>query len=108
IDPSPAYLLSLGYLAVVGTLAAFLAYLSLVERLGADRAAYVTVLYPVVALAVSSAFEAYRWSAWSITGLALVGLGDIVLFARGLRCRLNPRLLPSSASGAAPTLPEAR
>jgi len=81
IDPSPAYLLSLVYLAVVGTIAAFLAYLSLVRRLGADRAAYVTVLYPVVALAVSSAFEAYRWSAWSIMGLALVGLGDIVLFA---------------------------
>ncbi|MGV7214980.1 DMT family transporter [Bradyrhizobium sp. UFLA05-112] len=82
IDPSPTYLLSLLYLAVIGTIAAFLAYLSLVARLGADRAAYVTVLYPVVALAVSSAFEAYPWSPWSITGLALVGLGNVVLFVR--------------------------
>ncbi|UVO32656.1 DMT family transporter [Bradyrhizobium arachidis] len=82
IAPSPGYLLSLLYLAVVGTIAAFLAYLSLLARLGADRAAYVTVLYPAVALAVSSSFEAYHWSLWSITGLALVGLGNIVLFLR--------------------------
>jgi drug/metabolite transporter (DMT)-like permease len=82
IDPSPAYLISLAYLAVVGTIAAFLAYLALVARLGPGRAAYVTVLYPVVALAVSSAFESYRWTPWAITGLGLVGLGNIVLFVR--------------------------
>lgn len=84
IEPTAAYLLSLAYLAVPGSVVAFLAYLSLVRRIGAERAAYATVLFPVVALTVSTVFEDYRWTTWSLAGPPLVLLGNLVIFAHGL------------------------
>lgn len=82
VEWTPVYLLSLLYLAVPGSVVAFLAYLSLLRRVGADRAAYATVLFPVVALTVSTLFEGYLWTPWSLAGLPLVLLGNLVIFAR--------------------------
>lgn len=82
VEWTPVYLLSLLYLAVPGSVVAFLAYLSLLRRVGADRAAYATVLFPVVALTVSTVFEGYLWTPWSLAGLPLVLLGNLVIFAR--------------------------
>lgn len=82
IDLSPVYLASLVYLAVPGSVIGFLAYLSLVSRVGADKAAYATVLFPVLALAVSTAFEGYGWTPEAFVGLALVLAGNVVVFAR--------------------------
>ena len=81
IEPSARYLLSLAYLAVPGSILGFLAYLSLVRRVGADRAAYATVLFPVVALAVSTVLEGYRWTPLALAGLPLVLAGNVVTFA---------------------------
>ncbi|MCS5558701.1 MAG: DMT family transporter, partial [Oceanospirillaceae bacterium] len=75
-DTRPQYLGSLLYLAVIGTVAGFTAYLSLVGRIGANKAAYATVMFPVVALALSTVFEGYVWTLSSVTGLALVLLGN--------------------------------
>jgi drug/metabolite transporter (DMT)-like permease len=52
----------------------------LVGRIGPDRAAYCTVLFPFVALAVSTVFEGYRWSAPAVVGLLLVVVGNLVAF----------------------------
>lgn len=87
LDLSPGYLLSLAYLAVVGSAVGLLAYLSLVGRVGADRAAYATVLYPAVALAVSTLLEGYVWTPWALSGVPLVLLGSVVIFRRG---RVDP------------------
>jgi len=81
MDTSPAYLLSLLYLAVPGSILGFLAYLALAERVGAERAAYATVLSPVVALSVSTVFEGYVWSPWAVAGLPLILAGNVVIFA---------------------------
>lgn len=78
------YLLSLFYLAFVSTVLAFWAYMSLLARIGADRAAYTTLLFPIVALVVSSLFEDYRWSLFSLAGLLLVLAGNW-LAMRGVR-----------------------
>jgi drug/metabolite transporter (DMT)-like permease len=78
-DASPQYLGSLLYLAIIGTVAGFTAYLSLVSRIGANKAAYATVMFPVVALALSTVFEGYVWSLSSIGGLALVLLGNALI-----------------------------
>jgi drug/metabolite transporter (DMT)-like permease len=80
-DPSPVYVLSLLYLAVIGSVLAFLAYLSLIGRVGADRAAYTTVFFPLVALGVSTVFEGYEWTWVALVGLALILLGNVVIFA---------------------------
>lgn len=84
IDPDPEYLLSLGYLAFFATVLVFWAYISLIGRIGADRAAYTTLLFPVVALVISSIFESYSWTLWSLAGLLLV-IGGNWLAMRGAR-----------------------
>jgi len=81
-DPSPRYVGALLYLAVPGSVIGFTVYLTLVGRLGPERAAYCTVLFPIVALNVSAAFEEYRWSTSAIAGLALVMLGNVLVFNR--------------------------
>lgn len=78
-DPHPLYLGSLLYLAIPGSILAFTAYLTLVERIGANKAAYATVMFPVVALTLSSIFEGYQWQLLSIVGLILVLLGNVIL-----------------------------
>lgn len=75
------YLGGLVFLAVIASAVAFLAYLTLVNRVGPARAAYATVLFPLVALAVSSGLEGYDWTLVSFIGisLALIGAGLVFL-----------------------------
>lgn len=89
-DLSASYVLSLAYLAIVGSVIAFLAYLSLIGRVGADRAAYATVFFPLVALGVSTVFEGYEWTGVALLGLVLIFLGNIVIFAPEGALRSRP------------------
>jgi drug/metabolite transporter (DMT)-like permease len=82
LDYSQEYLLSLIYLSFFATVLAFWAYISLIGRIGADRAAYTTLVFPVVALLIASVIEDYRWTLWSLLGLLLV-LGGNWLAMRG-------------------------
>lgn len=97
IDTSSSYLASLIYLAVVASVIGFLAYLSLVARVGADRAAYVTVVFPLVALGVSTFLEDYAWTSAGLAGLALILGGNVVLFAH-----FSPRPAPQAAPAPRP------
>ena len=81
-DTSPGYILSLVYLAVFGSVIAFGAYLTLLGRIGMDRAAYVTVLFPVIALVLSTFFEDLSWGAFQITGVVLILLGNAVVVTK--------------------------
>ncbi|MEQ5844153.1 EamA family transporter [Paraburkholderia acidicola] len=80
VEPTARYLGALAYLAVPGSVIGFTAYLTLVGRIGPERAAYCTVLFPIVALAVSTVFEGYQWSALAVVGLVLVVAGNLVAF----------------------------
>ncbi|CAG1011823.1 hypothetical protein BURK2_04368 [Burkholderiales bacterium] len=73
------YLASLAYLTVFGSVAAFLSYLTLIHRIGADRAGYVGVLVPLVALLISTLFEGYRWHAVGVVGLVLCLAGNVLV-----------------------------
>ncbi len=77
-----SYLGSLAYLAFFASVIGFGSYLTLVQRIGADRAAYAGVLFPVVALAVSTLLEGYRWSAAAAIGVALVLVGNLLVLVR--------------------------
>lgn len=81
-DASPPYVVSLLWLAIVSSVAAFWAYLTLLGRIGAARAAYATVMAPVFALAISTVFEDYRWTAPAVVGLGLVLAGNLVVLRR--------------------------
>ena len=72
----PAYVLSLLYLAIFGSAIAFGAYLALLRLIGSARAAYTSVLFPIVALAISTIFEDYQWSTLAVAGVALIGAGN--------------------------------
>ena len=63
---------------------AFAAYLSLLGRIGAARAGYATVIFPVFALLISTVMEGYVWTAWAVAGLALVAAGNVFVI-RGRR-----------------------
>lgn len=73
---------ALVYLAIPGSVIGFTAYLTLVGRLGPERAAYSTVLFPVVALNVSAWAEGYRWTAPALAGLLLVMAGNVLVFRK--------------------------
>ena len=76
IDWHPRYLAGIAYLAFIGSVVTFPLYFHLLRTLGAGRAAYNGVLVPVVAMALSTVFEGYRWSVLAAcgAGLALAGL----------------------------------
>ncbi|MGH1485178.1 MAG: DMT family transporter [Cellvibrionaceae bacterium] len=78
-DERPLYWGSLLYLSIPGSILGFTIYLALVARIGANQAAYTTVLFPVVALTISTFLEGYIWGYKEGVGLTLVIIG--VLFA---------------------------
>jgi len=87
--PDARYIAALLFLAILGSAVAFTAYLTLVQRIGSARAAYATVLFPIVALTLSTLFEGYRWTWLGTLGLALCLLGNAVMFAPDRRGRLG-------------------
>ena len=78
-DPAPEYTISLLYLSIFGSILAFGSYLTLVGRIGADKAAYAAVLFPVIALGISTLFENYQWTSRAVFGFALVLLGNYIV-----------------------------
>ena len=81
-DPSPRYVASLLYLAVFGSVFAFVTYLTLLRRIGAGRSGYSAAVIPVLAMLTSTVFEGYRWTAPALAGMAFV-LAGTVLVLRG-------------------------
>ncbi len=69
------FVASLLYLVVFSTVIAFAAYLTLLGRIGAARAGYATVMFPVLALLISTAFEGYQWTLFALAGVVLVAAG---------------------------------
>jgi drug/metabolite transporter (DMT)-like permease len=84
LEWSATYLGGLLYLSVIGSVIAFSVYFTLLGRIGAARAGYTTVMYPVIALIVSTFAEGYRWSLLSVLGLAAVLAGNLLVL-RGPR-----------------------
>ncbi len=79
---TPAYVLSLLYLAVFGSILAFGGFLTLLGRIGPARAGYIGVMVPIVALAISSAFEGYRWEWLAIAGVLVSIAGNVLILRR--------------------------
>ncbi|SDR78391.1 Threonine/homoserine efflux transporter RhtA [Halopseudomonas sabulinigri] len=82
---TPAYIGSLLYLALFGSVIGFAAYFALIGRIGAGPAAYATVMFPLIALGMSTLFEGYQWTGSAVLGLVLILLGNAVMFYRPRR-----------------------
>ena len=100
-DVSPGYIGSLAYLTVFGSIVAFGAYLTLLGRIGAHKAGYAMVLFPVVALVLSTAFEGLTIDRSTAVGCCLVLAGNACVLSRFERRLRVPRLPPVFARIAA-------
>jgi drug/metabolite transporter (DMT)-like permease len=78
-DVSFQYISSLIYLAVFGSIIAFWSYLTLLGKIGADRAAYVPLVFPIIALLLSTFFEGYTWSLFAFLGVVLITAGNFLM-----------------------------
>ena len=75
-DPNPSYWLGFLYLGVLASAVAFALYFDLIRKMGPAEAAWTSVVIPIIAMAISTLVEDYRWTALSVSGcvLALAGL----------------------------------
>jgi drug/metabolite transporter (DMT)-like permease len=81
-EVTPGYILSLLYLAILGSVMAFAAYLTLVKNVGTARASYTGVMVPIVALVVSAAFEGFHWHPLTWLGIAVSVAGNVIILRR--------------------------
>lgn len=77
-EPTLQFGFSLLYLAFFGTVIAFGAYISLVGRIGAEKAAYTSVLSPVLALWLSSLYEEFHFTPMILLGMVLCLAGNFL------------------------------
>ncbi|QGZ93481.1 DMT family transporter [Terricaulis silvestris] len=78
-EPTWQYALSLLYLAVIGSVIAFLLYYGLARRRGYSTASYISAMAPPVAMLVSAVFENKVWGLLALGGIALVVMGQLLL-----------------------------
>lgn len=82
IDVSIQYLGSLAYLSLIGSVAAFWFYVTLIGEVGPSKAGYIALLTPLVALVISAVFEDYQWTWYATAGLLLVLGGNFIAMRR--------------------------
>ena len=82
VPTAPEFYISLLYLALFGSVLAFGSYMKLLKQIGADKAAYVVLVYPIVALVISTFFEGYTWSWLSVLGVVVVLVGNAIAMGK--------------------------
>ena len=101
LDVRAPYLISLAYLAILGSVIAFASYLTLLRMVGPGPASYVGVTTPVVAMIASTVFEGYRWTPLGAFGVVLAIAGNWLALKpsrRPTRVRSTVTTDPPSAS----------
>jgi drug/metabolite transporter (DMT)-like permease len=78
IEPRPAYWLGLVYLGLFASALAFPLYFAVMRAVGPGKAAYSSVLVPILAMLLSTLFEGYRWSPLAAAGGAVAIAGLVV------------------------------
>nr|WP_087575941.1 EamA family transporter [Sphingomonas sp. CDS-1] len=77
-EPRIGYVLGIGWLGLAGSVVTFPLYFRLIQRMGAGRAAYSSVLIPVIAMLISTLIEGYRWTALAGAGALLAIIGMVI------------------------------
>lgn len=75
------YLFGVAYLGLAASAIAFTLYFGVIREIGPAKAAYSSVIVPVIAMLLSTIFEGYRWSPLAAIGSALA-MGGLVLALR--------------------------
>ena len=82
IDFSYRYIVSLLYLSIFGSVFGFILYLSIIKNIGANDAAYIAIIMPLIALIISTIFEGLIWDMNLYIGGFLVLFGNILILKR--------------------------
>ena len=77
-DASPGYIAGVLYLGIFASALAFPLYYGVLRVIGPAKAAYSSVLVPVIAMLLSTLFEGYVWT-WLAAGGAALVLGGLVI-----------------------------
>jgi drug/metabolite transporter (DMT)-like permease len=77
-EVSAPYIISLLYLAVFGSIVGFTFYLKLIGNIGPDRASYIILTVPVIAVIVSVIFEDYHPGKSAALGIVLLISGNFL------------------------------
>jgi drug/metabolite transporter (DMT)-like permease len=72
------YYLGILYLALFASALAFPLYYGIIRVIGPAKAAYSSVIVPVIAMLLSTVFEGYRWSPLAIAGALVCAAGLVV------------------------------
>ena len=89
-DWSPLFLGGFAWVVLPGSVIGFVLFITLIGRIGPDRAAYSFLMLPIVALAISTVLEGFTWTPLSAVGAASVLAGNIVVLSRLGKSRLAP------------------
>lgn len=89
-DPRPAYWLGVAYLALFASVLTFSLYYPVVRRIGPAKAAYSSVLVPIIAMGFSTWIEHYRWTGLTIGGAALALGGMAAALSRNRSSLATP------------------
>jgi len=76
------YVSSLLYLSIFGSIIAFASYLTLLNNIGAHKASYASVMFPAVAVVISSFVEGFSWNIYTVIGLLIILAGNIVVLTK--------------------------
>ncbi|WP_240612834.1 DMT family transporter [Alteromonas flava] len=82
LPSEPSFYWALLYLALFGSVLAFGAYMKLLQRMGSDKSTYVVLVYPIVALGLSTLFEGYQWTLIAACGVILVLIGNAIAMGK--------------------------
>jgi drug/metabolite transporter (DMT)-like permease len=77
-DMRPGYIFGLSYLAIMASALAFSLYFGTVRQIGPAKAAYSSVIIPIIAMLISTFAEDYRWTTLAAGGAALAMVGAII------------------------------
>jgi len=76
------YISSLLYLSLFGSVIAFGCYLTLLNNIGAHKASYATIMFPAVAVVISTFVEGFVWDSYTFVGLSLMLSGNLLVLAK--------------------------
>lgn len=88
------YISSLLYLSLFGSVIAFGCYLTLLNNIGAHKASYATIMFPAVAVVISTFFEGFIWDSYTFTGLGLMLLGNLLVLAKPRKRKVIEQFRP--------------
>ena len=99
VEPRLGYWLGIVYLGLIASALAFWLYYDIIRKIGPAKAAYSSVLIPIIAMAISTVAEGYRWSALALAGGALALAGLVIALRSSRVAAAAARRLGPQAAG---------